>query len=295
MTGPRILVVGEAMVEFVREGAGEIAEPGCFRGPFPSGAPAIVADAAALAGADVRLVSTVGADPFGALVLARLRHDGVDVRRVRPVDGATTGSAFVAYRPDGSRSFVFNVEEAAPGRIEESDLAAEPESADVLHVSGSSLALSSAMARVVTSAADRVQAAGGRLSLDVNLRAEGPSASDATRAIADLITRASFVIAAADEAAEVSEALAVARSRGAVVCVTAGARGASVSFEGAEHEVEGLPADEVDPTGAGDTFAGVFITALAQGEHPARAAARANEAGAAHVSALGPMERLGWP
>src|SRR3954462_4262411 len=170
MRRPRILVVGEALVEFVREEPGEIGDQGRYRGPFPSGAPAIAADAAALAGADVVLVSTVGADAFGGLVVERLRRDGVDVGRVRTIERATTGTAFVAYRTDGSRSFVFHVADAAPGRLTEADLADTPYEADVMHVSGASLALSDGMAGVIMAAADRVTAAGGRISVSVNLR-----------------------------------------------------------------------------------------------------------------------------
>src|SRR3954453_19190100 len=165
MRPPRILVVGEALVEFVRDAAGEIGEPGRYRGPFPSGAPAIFSDAGALAGAAFTFVSTVGADPFGRLVRDRLDRDGVDVGRVRAVDDATTGTAFVAYRADGSRSFVFHVADAAPGRLTVEDPGDAPERADVLHVSGASLALSSAMAGVILVATERVRAAGGCLSV----------------------------------------------------------------------------------------------------------------------------------
>src|SRR4051812_45092214 len=140
MRPPRILVVGEALVEFVRDAAGEIGEPGRYRGPFPSGAPAIFSDAAALAGAAVTFVSTVGADPFGRLVRDRLDRDGVDVGRVRAVDDATTGTAFVEYRAVGSRSFVFYDHDASPGPLTVHDLTGIAYEAAVVPVSGASLA-----------------------------------------------------------------------------------------------------------------------------------------------------------
>jgi sugar/nucleoside kinase (ribokinase family) len=46
--------------------------------------------------------------------------------------------------------------------------------------------------------------------------------------------------------------------------------------------------EAVDTTGAGDTHAGVFIAALADGLSPARAAARANAAAAYSVTRPGP-------
>src|SRR3954447_4469221 len=295
MRPPRILVVGEALVEFVRDAPGEIGEPGRYRGPFPSGAPAIFSDAAALAGAAVTFVSTVGADPFGRLVRDRLDRDGVDVGRVRAVDDATTGTAFVAYRADGSRSFVFHVADAAPGRLTVDDLADTPYEADVMHVSGASLALSDGMAGVIMAAAARVTASGGRLSVSVNLRRDATGNIHALEELRGLLERADTIVASTDEAAALSEDVDAARARGAAVCVTLGSEGATLTIAGAERYAAGTPVEEVDPTGAGDTFAGVLVTALTRGDDPARALLLANAAGAAHVGALGPMERAGWP
>jgi tagatose kinase len=295
MQRPTVLVVGEALVEFVREGPGELGEPGRYRGPFPSGAPAIAADAAALAGAEVLFVSTVGDDAFGRLVVDRLGRDGVDLGPLRTVAGATTGTAFVAYRADGSRSFVFHAADAAPGRLTVEDLGDAPERADVLHVSGASLALSSAMAGVILVATERVRAAGGCLSVEANLRPDAGGNELAMQQLRDVMSRADTIVASADEAPALADELAAARARGATVCVTLGPDGATLVADGTEHRVRGLASHAVDPTGAGDTFAGVLITALTRGDDPEQALAAANAAGAAHVAAWGPMERAGWP
>ncbi len=53
---------------------------------------------------------------------------------------AVTGSAFVRYRPDGSRAFVFNIKQSASGRIELDDAArAVLDRSDHLHVMGTAL------------------------------------------------------------------------------------------------------------------------------------------------------------
>jgi sugar/nucleoside kinase (ribokinase family) len=81
--------------------------------------------------------------------------------------------------------------------------------------------------------------------------------------------------------------------RGAVVCVTRGGRGLLVHEGNGVTEISGIPVTEVDPTGAGDTFAGVFLAMFLRTRSALDAAVAGNRAAAAHVSAMGPMERAG--
>jgi 1D-myo-inositol 3-kinase len=62
--------------------------------------------------------------------------------------------------------------------------------------------------------------------------------------------------------------------RGIVVAVTRGAAGLTLWAHGACTEIPAFPANEVDPTGAGDVFAVVFALTLAEGHTPEQAAAR---------------------
>ncbi|HEU4529322.1 MAG TPA: PfkB family carbohydrate kinase, partial [Actinomycetota bacterium] len=55
-------------------------------------------------------------------------------------------------------------------------------------------------------------------------------------------------------------------------------------------EAPGERVREVDPTGAGDAFDGVFLASLARGASPAEALRRACRAGALQVSSL-----RSWP
>jgi len=93
MTG-NLLVVGEALVEIMRPRRGiPLDIPGSFEEPFPSGAPAIAADAAARNGSDVTLIATVGNDPFGQLLVNRISAGVVNTVGMRIVDDAVTGVA----------------------------------------------------------------------------------------------------------------------------------------------------------------------------------------------------------
>src|SRR6266851_816553 len=63
------------------------------------------------------MIGCVGSDDFGALNVERLRSDGVDVSGISVIKSATTGSAFVTYREDGERDFIFNIANSASGQL----------------------------------------------------------------------------------------------------------------------------------------------------------------------------------
>src|SRR5690349_7708979 len=142
MTGA-IVTIGEILVEImaVEKGQGFL-EPQPLIGPFPSGAPAIFIDQVGRLDYPAAIVSAVGEDDFGRLNVDRLRADGVDVSAVAVLPGAVTGSAFVRYRPDGARDFVFNIRHSASGRITMSPSAETVlKRAGHLHFTGSSLGI----------------------------------------------------------------------------------------------------------------------------------------------------------
>jgi tagatose kinase len=288
----RLLIVGESLVEFVRPERGlGLSEPGPFVGPWPSGAPAICADAASLSGAEVAFVSTVGADPFGRLLLERLTKDGVDVSGIRELDDAVTGTAFVAYDLDGGRTFVFHVADAAPGSITVGDLGSAPERADWIHVSGASLVLSPTMAATIMAAVERVVVHGGSVSFDPNLRAGSSGVSELPEAMARLLEVAALVLPAEGELEALGVDVTMLVDRGTLVCETAGSEGARLHTSRGLTAIPGISVAEVDPTGAGDTFAGVFLATFLRTGDAHQAAIAANRAGAAHIAAMGPMER----
>ena len=83
-----------------------------------------------------------------------------------------TGSAFVRYRTDGSRAFVYNIKHSAAGAIS-LDAAAKDvlNRSDHLHVMGTALS-SPNIVEVVLAATAAIKARGGTISFDPNLRPE---------------------------------------------------------------------------------------------------------------------------
>jgi sugar/nucleoside kinase (ribokinase family) len=290
MTG-RLLVVGEALVEIMRPRPEiPLDAPGPFVGPFPSGAPAIAADAAARAGADVALIATVGNDPFGRLLVRRLLGDGVDTSGMPVAGDAVTGVAFVAYDEAGGREFIFHVADAAPARITRADLGSMPGEAAWIHVSGSSLALSESLAETVLAAVEWVLAAGGRVSFDPNLRVGSAGATAIPPGFDRLLEVASLVLPSAGELEPFGADASSLSRAGTVVCETLGKEGARLHHGSIVTEISGIPTEEVDPTGAGDVFSGTFLAVYVRSGDPVLAAQEANAAAAGHVKALGPME-----
>jgi len=285
--------VGEALVEIMRPRRGlPLDVPGPFEGPFPSGAPAIAADAAARSGADVTLIATVGNDPFGRLLISRLSAGRVNTANMRILDDAVTGVAFVAYDQTGSREFVYHVANAAPARLRPSDLGSTPEGATWIHVSGSSLALSESLAATVLTAVERVRDIGGSVCFDPNWRAGAAGATAALSGAERLLEVASLVLPSVGELEALgTSAVALAR-RGVLVCETDGSNGARLYQGDSMTMIPGIATQEIDPTGAGDVFSGTFLAVFMATADPVRAAQAANAAAATHVMTMGPMAPL---
>ncbi len=74
------------------------------------------------------------------------------------------------------------------------------------------------------------------------------------------------------------------------VVVKKGAEGASVYEAGGVTDLPAHQVEEVDPTGAGDTFAATYVAAWLRGLPAAEALRLSNAAGALAVGRKGPME-----
>jgi sugar/nucleoside kinase (ribokinase family) len=296
---PTIVAIGEALVEIMRtERDRPLDRPAEFVGPFPSGAPAIFASAAARLGASVGFVGTLGEDAFGDCVARRLRADRIDCRALRRTRERLTGIAFVSYRSDGGRSFLFHLADSAAALVGWEQLpAGYLAETRWLHITGSALSFSEEMRRACYRAAEEVHARGGSVSLDPNLRPELIPPSE-IRAICEPVVRVcSVVLPSGDEAATLTGAPAPAAAAAALlargvrlVALKRGAQGSTLYTPEGALDVPPFQVEEVDPTGAGDCYAAALLVALDEGLPLAVAGAFANAAGALATTRLGPME-----
>ncbi len=300
---PEVIALGEALVEIMRPGKGyPLHEPGPFLGPYPSGAPAIFADAAARLGATCAFLGCVGADPFGDCLVNRLRADGLAVEGIVVAPDAATGVAFVAYRADGSRQFVFHIAGAAAGRLGPQHVdAALIQGARWLHITGSTLSVNASLRDACYRAVELAAQAGLQISFDPNLRAELMGADALRRLVEPVLARATVILPSGEEArlltgeADDIAACRALLARGArLVALKQGAAGSTLFTAAEQVHIPGLRVAEVDPTGAGDCYAAGLAVALLQGWDLPRAGRFANAVGALAVTQQGPMEGAPW-
>jgi tagatose kinase len=293
-----ILTMGEILVEIMATERGQsFRRPGTLVGPYASGAPAIFIDQVAKAGSPCAMIGCVGDDDFGVLNVERLRADGVDVSGIAVVKTATTGSAFVTYREDGDRDFIYNIANSASGHLSvghvRDDLLKQCRH---FHVMGSSLfsfRIIEAMKKVI----ETVKGNGGTVSFDPNIRKEMlriPEMREALDFILDYTDvflpsghEVMLLASASTESGAVEELL----GRGVrEVVVKRGKDGCSYYDGHRTLDLPALPVEEIDPTGAGDCFGATYIACRSQGMPLERALAYAGAAGARAVTVRGPME-----
>jgi fructokinase len=254
---PRVLVVGEALVDVVPDRDGHPQD-------LPGGSPANVAITLGRLGRDVRLVTLLGDDERGAAVRAWLEASDVTVLAQSTASGRTSTAA-VTLDASGAASYVFDLDW---------NLASVPdEECDVIHVGSIATVLEPGADTVL----EAVRSRRGRalVSLDPNAR---PSITpDRTGPVArvEALVALADVVKVSDEDLEwlhpdhtvVETAARWASTGPGLVVVTRGGAGAVVvRADGTTLEVPGVPVEVADTVGAGDTFSGVLIdTLLARG------------------------------
>ena len=247
------------------------------------------------------MIGAVGADDFGRLNTARLQRDGADVSAIAIDPDYPTGSAFVRYRPDGSRDFVYNIGRSAAARIGWTPaVEALVGRAGHLHVMGTVLAMPGAW-EIIERAAAIIRARGGSVSLDPNLRKELQGDAETEQRFAALVAMSDLLLPSGGEleraAGVTGEAAALAAlfalGVGEVV-LKRGAEGASCfGRDGTRLDCPAFLVEEVDPTGAGDCFGGAYVACRRLGLTVEIALGYANAAGARNVTVRGPMEGAG--
>ncbi len=302
----KIVSLGEVLVEVMRpERGAALNRPGTFRGPFASGAPLVFACAAGRLGAGLEAVKPAvgfigvrGDDAFGDLCARHLAVCGV-TPQLRTSQSHATGVAFVAYRSDGNRDFLFHLQHSAAALLEPEDVTDELLAGVAwLHVAGSTLAVSTSARAACEKAVQEAKARGATVSFDPNLRLELMNPAEVRQVCGPVLEAADVVLPSGLEAAlllGMDDARAACRNladMNKIVVLKEGERGCTLLAGDEETSVPGIHVTETDPTGAGDAFAAGLAVARLRGRSWADAARFANVVGALSTTAFGPAEGL---
>ncbi|MBI4261502.1 MAG: carbohydrate kinase family protein [Actinobacteria bacterium] len=287
MSPPDLICVGDVMVDVGVE-APALVRGGDVHGRVrirPAGSATNAAVWAAWSGAQVRLHGRIGTDLIGRLVAESLAERGVLAELALDPE-APTGSMLVVSEA-GDRSMV--ADRGANGNLSPGDLPSRLEAGAVL-VSGY-LIFHPGSEEAARAALERASAP--FVAVDVSswplVEAYGPDR------FLEACGPASVLLANEREAEALVgstgvEAAKRLAERFPLACVKLGARGALVAVEGDVLEVPPVPAEPVDPTGAGDAFDGVFLASLSLAAPVEDAAAAAVRAGALATASPDP-----WP
>ncbi len=281
MTGVRILVVGEALVDVVESGDGSAEE-------HVGGSPANVAFGLAALGHDVELATWIGRDERGDRVAHRCAQAGV--RLTAGSRGADqTSVAHATLDRQGRASYRFDLTWSLPA------LAGRP---DHVHTGSLATVLEPGGGQVVHEV--RSLRAHSTVSYDPNVRPTvSPSPARVRTRVEELVSLAD-VVKASDEDVQwlypgttVADVLRRWEQLGPPLrVITRGAQGAAYAVSSAE--VRTMPAPRghvVDTVGAGDSFMAGLLSGLVDAGYLGGAAARERLRAAAPEDARAAVER----
>lgn len=245
-------------------------------------------------GVAARFLGRVGDDTFGRIGRAVLSSEGVDVAGVVIDDDAPTG-VLVRSQRTAERVVVEYLRRGSAGsRLHPGDI--DPtaiETADLLHITGITPALSRSAADAVDKAIALAKHSGVLISFDVNYRAALWTTDVARHPLRRLAAQADVVIGGAFELALLGGDFGEICALGPREIVrTEGPAGATAWLDGHSTHVPAGHAQVVDVVGAGDAFVAGFLAELLVDAPLSRCLDTAVLMGAFAVSVPGDCELL---
>lgn len=302
---PDIISLGELLVEIMRT---ELNTPhgtigAIYKGPYPSGAPANFISSAARMSKPFKLttgyIGVIGNDEFGECIIRKLKQDHVDLTHIRVSETEPTGIAFNQYNSDGSRKFIFSkgaAGETSPKDIKE-DYFKEIKS---LHITGSALSISKKSRDACLKAINMAKKNNPDviISFDPNLRPEMLDLDEILEISKPILETTEILLPSGEEAEMLAgvkgsiKACQILLGMGPKLVILKQGKNGSIIFtidNPKGMKIMGFNMIEVDPTGAGDAFAGAFIVGYLKGWDLKKIGIFSNAVGALKVESFGPM------
>ena len=264
VSDPRVLVAGEALIDFLplplSEGTG-------YR-PVPGGSPFNVAIGLARLGVPTGFVGRLSLDPFGRLLRRHLESNGVDGRYALEGEGPST-LAFITEGPGSEPEYTFFTAGAADRELHPKDLPADlPTDAKALHFGSYSIACEPIGSTLLGWAEQEHEER--LIAFDPNLRPALIGDPDRYRNRLARWLQVARIVKASCADVEILypgdsiEAVAARwLAQGArLVVITRGADGVSGFLVEGRFDLPGEPVDVVDTVGAGDAFMAGLLAGL---------------------------------
>lgn len=259
-----VLCIGETMALLAPDPPAPLARANQLR-LSSAGAESNVAAWLSALGTSTQWCGRVGADPLGERVLAELAGHGIGLAAARVDKSAPTAVFFKDPAPAGSRVWYYR-RGSAGSRLDCSDVdAGFSLGPRLVHLSGITPALSGSAREAVDYALTEARRRAITVSFDVNHRpALWPEDGTAGEALAALAARADLVFVGRDEAARLwgTDTAADVRQKlpEVAMLIVKDAAVEACAFRGDEMvRVPAVPAEVIEPVGAGDAFAAGFL------------------------------------
>jgi fructokinase len=273
----------------------------------PGGTPGNVAVGVARLGGRAAMLSEVGDDDFGRLLIETLTANGVATEAVLTTREGNTSMAVVTVPSGGEREFLIYRKGSADSIFAAGDIPADViRSARILHVGSLWLGepiCGAAQRHAVHTALE----AGALVSVDVNLRPSLWQSADEMRAVAldaaevaDVLKVSAAELALMAGTTDIEEGAArLASSRRHLLAVTFGSEGALLISRDGRVRISGFAVKVVDTVGCGDAFMASLLADIAaqdadfaSEERLVSIGRRAVAAGAFAATAAGAMDGL---
>ena len=300
---PKILVIGEALVDLFAETGQSLSNARSFT-PRCGGAPANLAVSAAKLGGDVGFIGRVGKDGFGDTIINLMKKFGVDTSLMVRDKNRATMLACVALPSPEIPDFLL-IPGANENLISEDIPSAVLEKVKVYAFGSVTLAYKSAFA--VLDGARRATLAGSEVIFDVNFRPNIWSDLEEARKLTFKAIKLSSIIKLNLDECEFlfghrdikKAAIKLLKYGAKLICISDGSNGSTFFTNNAEVKKGAYHVNAIDTTGSGDAFLAAVAVSICNFNKPLSElnsinlkswALFANAAGALVATKLGAME-----
>lgn len=263
----KVIAIGEALIDFIPTVKGqELKNVESFT-RVPGGAPLNVVSAVCKLGGDGIMLTKLGQDAFGDIIIDTVKPLGVDISRILRTSKANTALAFVSLKENGERDFSFYRNPSADMLLAEEEIVEDDfKPGDILHFCSVSL-IDAPIKDAHRKAIEFAKNNNCIVSFDPNIRLPlWESPEKCREAILEFLPLANIVkisdeelefITGIKDEKEALKSLFVGSVN--VVIYTKGANGAEFITSDNKYFAPSYKVEVEDTTGAGDSFIGAIL------------------------------------